>query len=249
MAPSKARPGLLLLGVACGLAISPAASAAPTDGGPLREVVRAAAPAIAPAAEQLRQAVRTTTANAQRTVPIGAPVRTLVERARGPVSSALARVSRSPELVRGAQAAVTDLSRTQMAPSDRAAKRGPAAAGAIDRNAAVRRGAFAGSAVAQSATSNLVPPFSALARSTTGRGHGPSSTTAHSDRDAPDLDLPPGPFGTGGLSGPTGIALLAFAALLVGLLALAPPFASRMLQLSPSRWGPAAFLSPIERPG
>jgi hypothetical protein len=61
--------------------------------------------------------------------------------------------------------------------------------------------------------------------------------------------LPLGPGdGTSLLAGPAGVALLALG-LLAAMLALVPRFCTGFLPTPPARWGPVAFLLPIERPG
>lgn len=78
-----------------------------------------------------------------------------------------------------------------------------------------------------------------------------SSTSASGDDGGFDIGQPPFGFDGGGnpLGGPAGIALLALLGLLAATLALIPRFSTRLLHMSPARWGLVAFLVPIERPG
>ncbi len=77
-----------------------------------------------------------------------------------------------------------------------------------------------------------------------------SSTSASGDGGL-DIGQPPFGFDGGGnaLGGPAGIALLALLGLIAAMLTLIPRFSTRLLHMSPARWGLVAFLVPIERPG
>jgi len=78
-----------------------------------------------------------------------------------------------------------------------------------------------------------------------------SSTFSSGDDGGFDTGQPPFGFDGGGnaLGGPAGIALMALLGLLAAILALIPRFSTRLLHMSPARWGLVAFLVPIERPG
>lgn len=125
-------------------------------------------------------------------------------------------------------------------------------AGGIDRRASRRSGG------AQDGTGGLantgVPlPRAALdtSASASEQARSDASSTSASSDGGLDIGQPPFGFDGGGnaLGGPAGIALMALLGLLAAMLTLIPRFSSRLLHMSPARWGLVAFLIPIERPG
>lgn len=131
-------------------------------------------------------------------------------------------------------------------------------AGAIDRQASRRSGRahdgpspLGGSAGGVGLPATTIQTFIAAAPASTEQARSAASSTSAAGDDG-GLDVGQPPFGIGGggslLGGPAGIALLALG-LLAGLLMLVPRFSTRLLHMSPARWGPVAFLVPIERPG
>jgi hypothetical protein len=130
--------------------------------------------------------------------------------------------------------------------------------GGIDRGASSRSGRAdngrAGPGAASGAT--LLPTSqtfldAAATASTEQARAAASSVSAAGDDGGLDSGQPPFEIGGGGdslLGGPAGVALMALG-LLAALLLLVPRFSTRLLHMSPSRWGPVAFLVPIERPG
>lgn len=126
-------------------------------------------------------------------------------------------------------------------------------AGGIDRHAS-RRSGGPQSGTGNAANSATPSPQTALDTNASAAAEharsNASSTSASSDGGL-DIGQPPFGFGGGGnaLGGPAGIALLALLGLLAAMLTLIPRFSSRLLHMSPARWGLVAFLVPIERPG
>jgi hypothetical protein len=205
--------------------------------------VETAVPAAAPVTSRLRSGIA---AAGSRT-----PVRSTVAAVRAPISEVAVRAQ-------PAVAAVTQRA-DDLAPDQTTAGIGrptfaPRAAGAIDRRAS-RDAGRPTLAVAQVPELGATPYLSAsdgvaLFAATEQARSNASSTTANGDDSGPDRDLPPLGHEGGStlLGGPAGIALIALG-LLAALLTLIPRFSSRLLRMSPARWGPVAFLVPIERPG
>jgi len=125
-------------------------------------------------------------------------------------------------------------------------------AGAIDRHASRRSGGARGGTgdTANSATPSPQTALDTIA-SAAERARSDASSTSASGDGGLDSGQPPFGFDGGGnaLGGPAGIALLALLGLLAALLTLVPRFSTRLLHMSPARWGLMAFLVPIERPG
>jgi hypothetical protein len=240
----------------------PAAAAA----GPVEDVTQRAAELTAPVGQTVDRASDAVPAVRETVEQSVVRVEPAVRAVRGPrpirstVQAVTASVDRAAPRTGPAVAAVTErLSRpgvsTTPAPSQPTAGRRDA--GGIDRRATTRSGRAQNGPSESGATSGAtLPPTpqtfldTAATASTEQARLAASSTSAAGDDGGLDVGQPP--FGIGGgdslLGGPAGIALLALG-LLAGLLMLVPRISTRLLHMSPSRWGPVAFLVPIERPG
>lgn len=246
MAPFRARLAIPVLGVACALAASPAAGAAPAgDGLPKRLAATTAATlsTVQQGAEGATGHVRVVLDQ----LPAAEPVASAVEALQKPVG----QVSPVLSQVRDAAATETGAIARTASPAPRPeSDRSPGAAGAIDSNAALRRGHLA----ARSAPSAMAGGLLASSPVPSGTEAPPASATspaqsdsAQSDSDDRAPELPSIPT-DGGVAGAAGVALMAIAAL-VALLSLAARLSGQVFQMSPARWGPAVYLTPIERPG
>jgi hypothetical protein len=256
-------------GLVAALAVVCAAPASASEATPIADTLRAATQAVDPAvSDVVDRTVATLPAakpalrrlRADVTAVTGAqPVRTTVATLRGQVE----RTTTAAEPVVASVAGRASGAATPAVPGDGGSSSpirratAPAESGRIDRRAGRRTGAPAhdgrGSAPSQVADRATAAPTDLVATSaaTTERLRSDaSSATASGDDGQPTDDTPA--FGHDGgerlLGGPAGIALVALG-LLAALLTLVPRFSSRLLQLSPTRWGSAAFLVPIERPG
>lgn len=203
----------------------------------VRETVERSVARVEPAvravtgAQPIRSTVQAVTASVERAAPQSGPT----------VAAVTERLSPSAP--------------TAAAPSQPTA--GGRDGGGIDRRASSRSGGVhngpSGPSAASGAASAPATPqtFIAAATASTEQTRSAASSTSAAGDDG-GLDFGQPPFGIGGgdslLGGPAGIALLALG-LLAGLLMLVPRFSTRLLHMSPSRWGPVAFHVPIERPG
>jgi hypothetical protein len=206
------------------------------------ERVEAAVPVVAPVTGRMRTTVEAVRAQA--------PVRSALETVRAPVGRATAGAEPAVRAAFAQTGAVTTSPGFGATRPVRDAA-GPHAAGEIDRRASRRAGALAPSGVADALTMNRASdpaPVAILLAAAERAESAASSTAARGDDGAPNGGFPPfGHDGGSALGGPAGIALLAIG-LLAALLTLVPRFSSRLLHMSPARWGPAVFLVPIERP-
>jgi hypothetical protein len=174
---------------------------------------------------------------------------------RSAVQSVTTSVSRAaPQAEPAVAAAVEQL--TPRAPSSSTPSRyavGHPGGGEIDRHASRRSGRPQGGTrnAADSATSLPQRTRATTASAAEQARSDASSTSASGDDGGLDIGQPPFGFDGGGnaLGGPAGIALMALLGLLAAMLTLIPRFSTRLLHMSPARWGLAAFLVPIERPG
>jgi hypothetical protein len=234
MAP-RARLAIPILGVACALAASPTASAAPAGDRLSERIAATTASTVATVQQSAASATGRVQAGLDE-LSVREPVTSVVE-AVHEQSSEFAQTPITPGRV--VQAATSPTSRS-------AAERTARDAGAIDSKAARRHGAADAVRSGRLAT---VPASQALSPASPVKGSpstkATSSVQSNSDDDAPEL--PPIPT-DGGLANAAGIALLAIAAL-VALLSLAARHAGQVSLMSPARWEPAVYLTPIERPG
>ncbi|HYI79495.1 MAG TPA: hypothetical protein VEW67_01380 [Thermoleophilaceae bacterium] len=246
-----------VLAIVAGLSAMPASAAA----GPLEDVTQRAAELTAPAGQTVdrasdavpavRETVERSAASVEPTVRAVTGARPI----RSTVQAVTASVDRAAPQGGPTAAAVTE----RLSPSapTASAPRQPTAGGrevgGIDRQASSRSGG-AQDAPTDQGTANgataLSTPLTFHAAGAEQARSAASSTSAAGDDGGLDVGQPP--FGIGGgdslLGGPAGIALLALG-LLAGLLMLVPRISTRLLHMSPSRWGAVAFLVPIERPG
>ncbi len=246
------------MAVAVGVSVFPAAAAA----GPVEDVAQSTAQLTEPvgqavdragaAVPDVRQTVEQSVARvtpAVRAVTGAEPIRSTVQAVTASVDRAAPGTGTAVATVAGR---LEQASPTAAGPSHPSIERRDV--GAIDRQASRRSGrAHDGPSEFGYATLPASTPqtfIAAATASTEQTRSATSSTSAVGDDGGLDLGQPA--FGVGGgdslLGGPAGIALLALG-LLAGLLMLVPRFSTRLLHMSPSRWGPVAFHVPIERPG
>ncbi len=199
-------------------------------------------------------------------------VRQVVERSTAQIRPSIETVAGSEPIRSAVQSLATSVSRAapqagpavattvgQLAPgapdSDSPSRyaTGHPDAGGVDRNASRRSGRASDSA--GNATDSAAPSSQAaldtIAAAAEQARSDASSTSASGDDGGLDVGQPPFGFDGGGnpLGGPAGIALMALLGLLAAMLTLIPRFSSRLLHMTPARWGLVAFLVPIERPG
>jgi len=247
--------------IVVGLLAAPTSAAA----GPVEEVTQRAAELTAPVGQTVDQAgavvpaVRETVERSVARVEPAVRAVTAARPIRSTVQAVTASVDRAAPQSGTTVAAVTERlspnAPTAAAPSQPTA--GGRDAGGIDRRASSRSGRAQNGPSDPGAASGatLLPTpqtfldAAAVASAEQARSAASSTSAAGGDGGL-DTDLPP--FGIGGgdslLGGPAGVALLALG-LLAALLMLVPRFSTRLLHMSPSRWGAVAFLVPIERPG
>lgn len=209
--------------------------------------------------EQLAPAARETTARVGATVgavrnvePVrstvdavvnSAPVRQVVRAAR-PVEGVAPRVTAAVNAVveRPDGAAPTTSPRPKAA--------GQPAVGGVDRGASKRSGDDRETVAGLQRLAALSTSFNAEPNAIAAEhARATASSTAASGDDRSDFGHPFGPGGGTSIGGPLGVALIALLGLLAGTLLIAPRLFTRLLRLSTARWGLAAFLVPIERPG
>jgi hypothetical protein len=242
-----------VLAVLVGVLALPASAAA----GPVEDIAQRATEPVSQSIDRagalpaVRQVVERSTARVRPTVAAiagSAPIRSTMQSVRTSVSRA------APQAEPAVATAVGRLD--PAAPNSSSPSRyagGHPGAGGIDRHASRRSGG------AQSGTENTAnsgmptsqPALDTIA-SATGQARSDASSTSASGGDGGlDIGQPPFGFDGGGsaLGGPAGVTLLALLGLLAAMLTLIPRFSTRMLHMSPTRWGLVAFLVPIERPG
>jgi hypothetical protein len=250
---SHAGSGIALALVA-GVLILPASAAA----GPVEDVAQRAAPLTAPVGQAVDRTDDAVPAVRQTVERSTAQIRPVVEAVTGPapVRSTVRAVATSVgQAAPQTGPALATISERVESTVPGAPARGRQAVGRPDASGIDRAGRRSGQASVGAdpgeAGGAASPASSALLDGLTAaeRDRADASSTSASGDDGIDIGQPP--FGVGGgndLGGPAGIALLALG-LLAAMLLLVPRFSSRLLHMSPARWGLVAFLVPIERPG
>jgi hypothetical protein len=252
-----------ILAIAVGLLAVPTSATA----GPLEDVTQSATELTAPVGHTVDRASDAVPAARETVEQSAALVKPTVEAVTGPrpirstVQAVTTSVDRAAPQTGPAVAAVAERLETNgpAAPAPSQPTAGRRDAGGIDRQATTRSGQARSSPSESGAASGAtLPPTpltfldAAAATASTEQARLAASSTSAAGDDGGGLDIGQPPFGIGGgdslLGGPAGIALLALG-LLAALLVLVPRFSTRLLQMSPARWGPVAFLVPIERPG
>jgi hypothetical protein len=252
------RAGLgFALTIVVGAFASPAAAAAgPVEDvterpGELTQPIDQAVERAGGAVPGVRQPVEQTVARITPTVEAVTGARPI----RSTVQAVTASVARVPPQATPASTTVDGRSESidpaASSPSPQATRRPDA--GWIDRHASRRSGrAQARPLGSEAPLDSIATPQDALNTPTSveqARSEA-SSTSAAGDDGGLDIGQPPFGFDGGGsmLGGPVGVALLALG-LLTAMLMLVPRFFTRLLRMSAARWGPSAFLRPVERPG
>lgn len=238
----------IFVALTAAILVLPAGAAA----GPVEETVQHAAQTAAPVGDAVRDTAPAAREVVRRSVASAEPT---VRAATEPVSATVAAVTgQAGRVVPGAGSAVSEIAgQPAGAPSSGSHK--PTNAGAVDRHASRHAGGDSStrneSRPGTTADVAPLPPPNVLASVATDEQpatYASSTTASDDDRDF-DGGFPLG--GDGGaslLAGPAGLALLAIG-LLAALIALAPRFTKRRLQMTPGHRRPSAFLLPIERPG
>lgn len=248
----------IALAVAVGVLVLPGAAAA----GPVEDVAQSTAQVTEPvgqvvdrtsaAVPDIRQTVEQSVARvtpAVKAVTGAEPIRSTVQAVTASVDRAAPGTGTAVATVAGRLEQGSPTAASPIRPSTERRD-----VGAIDRQASRRSGrAHGGPSEASGATSAPATPQTFIAATTASTEQARSAaSSASAAGDDGGLDFGQPPFGIGGgdslLGGPAGIALLALG-LLAGLLMLVPRFSTRLLHMSPARWGPVAFHVPIERPG